>query len=162
MNRTSPSEIFIRSPAALRGQLQEFCITASIIPRSRVRLKIVKRTGKRKMIQFLSRNPEMGFYRKTLTDLADRILSDLGRSDAELSLLVTDDEEIHSLNRAYRNVDNPTDVLSFSQVEGDGPVLVPDLLGDVVISWETATRQASELDHPVPVEMKRLLIRYSG
>ena len=110
------------------------------------------------MIQFLSRNPEMDFYRRTLTELAARILDDLGRSDAELSILITNDEEICSLNRAYRAVDRPTDVLSFSQVGGEGPVETAQLLGDVVISWETAQRQALELKHTVPVEMKRLLV----
>ena len=110
------------------------------------------------MIQFLSRNPEMDSYRKSLTDLAGKILDDSGRSEAELSILVTDDEEIHSLNRIYRATDRPTDVLSFSQLEGEGPVTAPQLLGDVVISWETAQRQALELGHPVLVEMKRLLV----
>lgn len=110
------------------------------------------------MIQFLSRNPEMDSYRKSLTDLAGRILDDSGRSEAELSILVTDDEEIHSLNRIYRATDRPTDVLSFSQLEGEGPVTAPQLLGDVVISWETAQRQALELGHPVLAEMKRLLV----
>ena len=110
------------------------------------------------MIQFLSRNPEMDFYRKTLTDLASRILNDSDRSDAELSILITDDEEMCSLNRAYRGVERPTDVLSFSQVEGEGPVTVPHLLGDVVISWETAQKQASERDHALQDEMKRLLV----
>jgi probable rRNA maturation factor len=100
----------------------------------------------------------MDFYRKTLTDLADRILDDSGRNEAELSILITDDEEICSLNLTYRAMDRPTDVLSFSQLEGDGPVLVPQLLGDVVISWETAQRQASELGHTVLTEMKRLLV----
>ena len=100
----------------------------------------------------------MDFYRKTLMDLAARILDDSGRSEAELSILITDDEEICSLNRLYRDMDRPTDVLSFSQLEGEGPVGVHQLLGDVVISWETAQRQASELGHGVPVEMKRLLV----
>ena len=58
----------------------------------------------------------------------------------------------------YRAIDRPTDVLSFSQTEGEGPVTTPQLLGDVVISWETAQRQASELGHPVLVEIKRLLV----
>jgi probable rRNA maturation factor len=91
-------------------------------------------------------------------DLAGRILDDSGRSEAELSILITDDEEVCSLNRVYRDMDRPTDVLSFSQLEGEGPVIVPQLLGDVVISWETAQRQASELGHGVSVEMKRLLV----
>jgi probable rRNA maturation factor len=100
----------------------------------------------------------MDSYRKTLTDLAGRILDDSGRSEAELSILITDDEEICSLNRIYRAIDRPTDVLSFSQIEGEGPVTAPQLLGDVVISWETAQRQASELGHSVLVEIKRLLV----
>lgn len=91
-------------------------------------------------------------------DLAARILEDSGRSEAELSILITDDEEICSLNRLYRGLDRPTDVLSFSQLEGEGPVGVHQLLGDVVISWETAQRQASDLGHEVPLEMKRLLV----
>jgi len=94
----------------------------------------------------------------SLTDLADRILDDSGRSEAELSILVTDDEEIRTLNRLYRALDRPTDVLSFSQLEGGGPATVPQLLGDVVISWETAQRQAAEMEHNVLDEMERLLI----
>jgi probable rRNA maturation factor len=100
----------------------------------------------------------MDSYRKILTDLAGRILDDSGRSEAELSILITDDEEISSLNRIYRAMDRPTDVLSFSQLEGEGPVTVPQLLGDVAISWETAQRQALEQGHTVLVEMKRLLV----
>jgi len=91
-------------------------------------------------------------------ELAAQILDDSGRSEAELSILITDDEEICSLNRDYRGIDRPTDVLSFSQIEGEGPVVLPDLLGDVVISWETAQRQATELGHEVPTEIKRLLV----
>lgn len=82
----------------------------------------------------------------------------MGRSEAELSILITDDEEIRSLNRTYRATDRSTDVLSFSQLEGKGPMTVPQLLGDVVISWETAQRQALELEHSVLKEMKRLLV----
>jgi len=90
--------------------------------------------------------------------LAGRILNDWDRSEAELSILITDDEEICSLNRLYRDVDRPTDVLSFSQLEGEGPSTTTDLLGDVVISWETAQRQAGEFGHTVLDEMKRLLV----
>ena len=93
-----------------------------------------------------------------MTDLADRILDDSGRSEAELSIFITDDEEIGSLNRIYRAIDRPTDVLSFSQLEGEGPIIAPQLLGDVVISWETAQRQALELGHTIQFEMKRLLV----
>jgi probable rRNA maturation factor len=100
----------------------------------------------------------MDSYQRTLTELAGIILNDSGRSEAELSILITDDEEICSLNRIYRAVDRPTDVLSFSQLEGEGPGTALQLLGDVVISWETAQRQARELAHPVQEEMERLLV----
>jgi probable rRNA maturation factor len=100
----------------------------------------------------------MDSYQRTLTELAGRILNDSGRSEAELSILITDDEEICSLNRIYRAVDRPTDVLSFSQLEGEGPGTALQLLGDVVISWETAQRQARELAHTVQEEMERLLV----
>lgn len=57
-----------------------------------------------------------------------------------VSLLLTDDREIHALNAQWRGKDKPTDVLAFAMREGDG-VLDPGLLGDVVISVDTARRQ---------------------
>lgn len=63
-----------------------------------------------------------------------------------VNVLVTGDERVHGLNRDYRGLDQPTDVLSFSQIEGSGDfVPAPSgrlALGDVVISLETARRQA--------------------
>ncbi len=75
----------------------------------------------------------------------------LAHADAatrEVSVLLTDDREIHALNRDYRGKDKPTDVLAFALDEGEGP---PGLLGDVVISVERAVIQARArrvtLDH---------------
>ena len=65
---------------------------------------------------------------------AVRALAAAGRARSELSIVLTGDREIHALNRIYRGVDKPTDVLSFQQ---DGETL----LGDVVISVETAARR---------------------
>ncbi|HTM22665.1 MAG TPA: rRNA maturation RNase YbeY [Kofleriaceae bacterium] len=62
-------------------------------------------------------------------------------SALEVSLLLTDDATIQVLNRGFRRKDKPTDVLAFAQREGQGPA-VPGLLGDIVISVETARRQA--------------------
>lgn len=77
---------------------------------------------------------------------------------SEVSLLLTDDEEIQSLNKKYRNIDTPTDVLAFSQIEkvNSTPVLCDKeefLLGDIVISVETAQRQAVELGHSLLYEL---------
>lgn len=62
--------------------------------------------------------------------------------DVEVGLRLTDDREIHVLNRDYRSKDQPTDVLAFAMREGDAADLHPGLLGDVVISLDTAARQA--------------------
>ena len=73
-------------------------------------------------------------------------------------MVITDDAGIRELNQQWRGKDKATDVLSFSQVEGEGPGTAPELLGDVVISWETAKRQALEMGHTSEEEMKRLLV----
>lgn len=65
-----------------------------------------------------------------------------GRADYDASLRLVDDATIHALNRDYRGKDKPTDVLAFAQREGPGGALHPELLGDVVISIDTARRQA--------------------
>jgi probable rRNA maturation factor len=86
-----------------------------------------------------------------------RLLAALRLPDAELSVLLVSDREIHRLNRDWRGKDRPTDVLSFSQQEGDGPAPV-GLLGDVVISVDTARRQAGERGVSLADESERLLI----
>ncbi|MFK7929852.1 MAG: rRNA maturation RNase YbeY [Myxococcota bacterium] len=71
-------------------------------------------------------------------------------TELELSVHLCDDAEIQSLNQQYRGKDAPTDVLSFPQ---EAP-----LLGDVVISVDTAARQASDRAHDVAVELRVLLV----
>jgi probable rRNA maturation factor len=65
----------------------------------------------------------------------------------EVNLVLTDDPTIHQLNRDHRGIDAPTDVLSFSQIEGEPGFVTPPtgslMLGDVVISIDTARRQAA-------------------
>lgn len=64
--------------------------------------------------------------------------------EAELSLLLVDDREIRELNRRFLGRDRPTNVLSFSMREGEFSSLHPHLLGDLVISIETARRQSKQ------------------
>ena len=92
-------------------------------------------------------------------DLAQRILDDLDRPDAELSVLVTGDDEIRELNRQYRDLDRPTDVLAFPQLHSDNSFgnAGHDLLGDVVISRQRAEAQAWEQGVGYDIEMRRLL-----
>lgn len=77
----------------------------------------------------------------TVRRRAARLLDALGAGDAELAIVLTDDAEIRDLNRAWRGLDEPTDVLSFPQIEPGVAVRPGDALGDVVISLETAARQ---------------------
>ena len=72
------------------------------------------------------------------------MLRALSRDEAELSVVLVDDEIIQQLNRDYRHKDRPTDVLSFAMSEGEFGALDPNMLGDVVISVPTAQRQADE------------------
>jgi probable rRNA maturation factor len=65
-----------------------------------------------------------------------------GRADYEVGLRLTTDREIHALNRDYRQKNKPTDVLAFAQREGPAGSLHPELLGDIVISVDTARKQA--------------------
>jgi probable rRNA maturation factor len=76
--------------------------------------------------------------------VVQRILADLGLPDAELSLLLVDDRQIQELNHRFLGRDKPTNVLAFSMREGEYASLHPNLLGDLVISIETAERQSKQ------------------
>lgn len=89
--------------------------------------------------------------------------------DAQVSLTIVDDAEIQRINREFRNVDRPTDVLSFPMLEfdGDGVADIDDsdcteegkvILGDIIISAERAKRQAEEYGHSFLREMAFLTV----
>lgn len=88
---------------------------------------------------------------------ATRMLEALGMRDADLSVLLCDDATIQELNRDYRGLDRPTDVLAFAMREGEGGGLHPQLLGDVVISLDTARVQAAERGRTIVSEVTHLL-----
>ncbi len=89
---------------------------------------------------------------------ANAVLAAAGVPAAELSVALVDDEAIADLNVRYRSKSGPTDVLSFSLVEGDHSERRGEMLGDVVIAVPFAVRQAEELGHPIDEELLRLLI----
>lgn len=87
------------------------------------------------------------------------LTAELECSERELSLLFTDDSEIQELNRNYRRKDKATDVLSFALDEGRGILKLKQApLGDIVISVETALRQARKFRVTPKQEFQRLLI----
>lgn len=89
---------------------------------------------------------------------AEALLAAVGQVEAELSLRLADDAEIAALNERWRGRAGPTDVLSFSLLEGDHGGHRGCLLGDVVIGLAVAERQAREQGHGLAEELDRLLI----
>ena len=81
-----------------------------------------------------------------------------GYKEAQVSILFCEDAYIRRLNREYREVDTPTDVLAFSMHEGRFPKVHPEILGDVVISLETASRQTKRFRHSLDEEIVLLVV----
>lgn len=89
---------------------------------------------------------------------AQAALNALANPDAELSLLITDDNEIARFNKEYLGRSGPTNVIAFPMTEGDFSEVTPGLLGDVVISADTAAREAREMDISTEERFTQLLI----
>ena len=109
----------------------------------------------KKNIQILIQADQTKIAKDSISQKASRILSALAYEDHELSIVITDNEGIRELNRTYRNIDRPTNVLAFPMLDQGGtdappfPELknganhAPPLLGDIVISMETAAQEAN-------------------
>jgi probable rRNA maturation factor len=100
----------------------------------------------------LERRRLAALVRAILREFEDQAPAD----SREVSLVFTGDQQIQALNAAYRAKNRPTDVLSFSQLEGEGAP--GECLGDIVISLDTAARQAAERGLRRDPEILRLLI----
>lgn len=103
--------------------------------------------------------PEIKVDTRKIKQQIGKILSSLDCNDHEISILFVGDQGIRDLNRQFRDIDHPTDVLSFPQLSDDEPepVLV---LGDVAISVETARQQAD--DHGLSLEEELTLLLIHG
>lgn len=96
--------------------------------------------------------PTAETLRRVITDC----LGELGVEHAEVHLVITGDARLQELNRRFRNLDRATDVLSFP--DGDELPSGYTLLGEVVISLDTARRQALELGHNEERELAELTL----
>ncbi|WP_242637607.1 rRNA maturation RNase YbeY [Desulfobacter hydrogenophilus] len=99
------------------------------------------------------RLPTTPLHKKT-----EQILSALGCDNHEISIVITDDAQVRDLNRTYRGKDAPTNVLSFPMQEGEFSDITPGLLGDVVISLDTAQTEALSAGISTDERMSQLLI----
>jgi probable rRNA maturation factor len=87
-----------------------------------------------------------------------QILEQLEYPQGELSVLLVGDKEIEDLNRSYLQRNGPTNVIAFPMGEGEMSRLQPEILGDIVVSVETAKRQAIESGIEFNEMLARLLI----
>jgi probable rRNA maturation factor len=102
--------------------------------------------------------------------LADRAAENLGNVAPELanprlsaSLLFTSDEEVHALNREWRQRDKPTNVLSFPMLAREDLLALsaggpPELLGDVALAFETCHREAADKGIPLDHHAAHLIV----
>ena len=109
------------------------------------------------------------FDQARLERLARAILSNVGETSAELGIMFVGDQRMRGLNRRYRGKDRTTDVLAFAmrdaftphalrRAQGRPSRLMPDMLGDVVISVHTAWRQGKEAGRSLDEELAWLLV----
>ena len=93
---------------------------------------------------------------------AEKVGELYGLADAELSVTLTDNAHIHAMNREYRHIDRPTDVLSFALNESEEPAVTGgpavNVLGDIIISVERANEQAAEYGHSLRREVAFLTV----
>ncbi len=95
---------------------------------------------------------------KVVRRKTEQILNALGCNHHEISIVIMDDTQIRALNREFRGIDRPTNVLSFPMQEGEFSNVTPGLLGDVVISAQTAAGEAEEAGISLDQRLSQLLV----
>jgi len=97
--------------------------------------------------------PTTALHKKT-----ELILNALGCNLHELSIVIMNDAQIQALNQTYRGISRPTNVLAFPMQEGAFSGITPDLLGDVVISAQTARKEADAAGITLDERISQLLV----
>ena len=110
------------------------------------------------MVRIRNQQKKIRIRQEWIKGVVKEILKDLGYQKWETSILLVDDRQIKVINKKYLHRNRPTDVISFSQIEGEFGHINTRLLGDVVISVETARRQAKEASTTLQYEIAFLLI----
>jgi probable rRNA maturation factor len=100
---------------------------------------------------------EAGVNEELLVSSAQAVLEKEGSQEGDLTILVTDDQQMQELNSAYRGLESSTDVLAFSAGYTDPDTSSP-YLGDVIISYPKAVEQAAVGGHPITQELQLLTV----
>jgi probable rRNA maturation factor len=109
-------------------------------------------------IQIENKQNKIKLDRRKIRSTVTKLLRYLNCPDKEVSLLFVNNEIIQLLNKQYLGKDKPTNVLSFSLQEGEYSYVNPHILGDIVISVDTALRDATAEDLPLEQEIDFLII----
>ena len=109
-------------------------------------------------VQIGNRQDNHRISEKKIRQTANAILNALDYPEAELSILIVDDQQITQLNRQYLNREGPTNVIAFAMRQGQFADIAPNLLGDVVISADTAQREAQSAGISMQDRFDQLLI----
>ena len=109
-------------------------------------------------IQIKARQKIPGLKNQMIKRKLKEVLKDLACHDGELSILFTDDSHIAEMNEHYLGKKGPTNVLAFPMSVGSPPNVESGMLGDVVVSIDTAIRESKKLGEPLEKTIYRLLI----
>lgn len=115
-------------------------------------------------LDFVNQGPaSYDAYEEIYRKLYDRVFSHLGlKGNYFTDVTLVNNEEIHKINREYRHVDRPTDVISFAFMDDKNEIIPEDgspiSLGEIIISYEKAESQAKEYGHSLLREMSFLFV----
>lgn len=122
----------------------------------RAKKKVQKTKGNR--VSISSEGVRLPLAKDEIKRLASKTLYLMGEGDSKVDLVFVDDKRMRKLNWKYRRINRTTDCLAFSMREGEDSQLHPELLGDVVISVDSAKRNAKLFGSNIKEEMAIYII----
>ena len=101
-------------------------------------------------------------YESTFLALVDKVFKEVGvKDDYYIDVSIVDNERIHEINKTYRGIDRPTDVISFAFYDDEEETInedAPNSLGSIIISYQKAEEQAKDYGHSLNREMSFLFV----
>ena len=101
-------------------------------------------------------------YESTFLALVDKVFKEVGvKDDYYIDVSIVDNDRIHEINKTYRGIDRPTDVISFAFYDDEEEKInedAPNSLGSIIISYQKAEEQAKDYGHSLNREMSFLFV----
>lgn len=105
------------------------------------------------MFEIVNLTTDLNFYEESIKRVLNRGIKKEKLEEVIFNVIIVDNEYIHKLNKEYRNIDRPTDVITFALEDNLDIKTNPRLLGDIYISIERAKEQAIEYGHSLEREV---------